>query len=215
MGCGRRGLGGADCVVDLPKPANLDGKRVAVLDRSAEQVLVLQGAEEPRDDPVGLRGPDAGADTAQQRVLAGERFGEHTAAEAGPAVSDHCDRCRDGAQQFAGGLLDQVDLATIDAQVVERSSRSACWTAAVRQARASGPRAVGVRVVARQYLVAQSITAQMRQIPPAVSNSEKSVCQTRLLRWVVAAAMPTSAMGRAAAPMAAATANESRPSGIT
>jgi len=34
-------------------------------------MLVLQGAEEALDDAVGLRGLDAGADVAQQRIIAG------------------------------------------------------------------------------------------------------------------------------------------------
>jgi hypothetical protein len=38
-----------------------------------------------------------------------------------------------------------------------------------------------VTVAARQYLVASSMTSQIRQIPPrAVSNSEKSICASSL-----------------------------------
>jgi hypothetical protein len=110
---------GSDGVVDLAEPIDFDGQGVAVADRATEQMLVLQGAEEPLDHPVGLRALDAGADVAQQRVIAGERPGEHRAAEARPVVADDRDRRRHGAQQIAGGLIDQINLAAVVAQVVE------------------------------------------------------------------------------------------------
>jgi hypothetical protein len=71
VGCGRGGLGGVGCVVDLAEPVDFDGEGVAVVDGSAVEVLVLEGAEEPLDDAVGLT-LDSGADVAQQRVVAGE-----------------------------------------------------------------------------------------------------------------------------------------------
>jgi hypothetical protein len=65
-------LVGSDGVVDLAEPVDFDGEGVAVVDGSAVEVLVLEGAEEPLDDAVGLRALDSGADVAQQRVFAGE-----------------------------------------------------------------------------------------------------------------------------------------------
>ena len=56
---------------------------------------------------------------AQQRVIAGERLGEGSAAKARPVVADYGDGCRDGAQQLAGCLIDQIELAAIGAQIVE------------------------------------------------------------------------------------------------
>jgi hypothetical protein len=106
-------LVGSDGVVDVAEPVDLDGQGVAVVDRSAEQVLVLQRAEEPLDNPVGLRRLDAGADVAQQRILAGERFGEHRAAEAGSVVGDHGDRGGSGARHVAGRLINKVELVAI------------------------------------------------------------------------------------------------------
>jgi hypothetical protein len=53
VGCGRGGLGGSDGVVDLAEPVDFDGEGVAVVDGSAVEVLVLEGAEEPLDDAVG------------------------------------------------------------------------------------------------------------------------------------------------------------------
>ncbi len=82
-------------------------------------MLVLQGAEEALDDAVGLRGLDAGADVAQQRIVAGERLGKHGTAEAWPVVADHGDGCGHGVQQFAGGLVDQVELAAIGTQILQ------------------------------------------------------------------------------------------------
>jgi hypothetical protein len=76
-------------------------------------MLVLEGAEEPLDDPAGLRGLDAGADVPQQRAIAGERHLVGLAAAAGSIVTDDGDRGRDGAQQLAGGLVDRVQLAAI------------------------------------------------------------------------------------------------------
>jgi hypothetical protein len=60
---------GADGVVDLPEAVDLDRERVAVIDRPAKQLLLLQRAEEPLDDSIGLRGLDAGADMAQQWIV--------------------------------------------------------------------------------------------------------------------------------------------------
>jgi hypothetical protein len=48
------GLVGSDGVVDLAEPVDFDGEGVAVVDGSAVEVLVLEGAEEPLDDAVGL-----------------------------------------------------------------------------------------------------------------------------------------------------------------
>jgi hypothetical protein len=59
-------LVGSDGVVDLGEPVDFDGEGVAVVDGSAVEVLVLEGAEEPLDDAVGLRALDSGADVAQQ-----------------------------------------------------------------------------------------------------------------------------------------------------
>ena len=59
------GLVGSDGVVDLAEAADFDGEGAGVVDRAAEQVLILERAEEALDDAVGLRAPDAGADVAQ------------------------------------------------------------------------------------------------------------------------------------------------------
>jgi len=61
-----------DAVVDVAEAGGLHRERAAVVDRGAVEVLVLQRAEESLDDAVGLRAPDAGADVAQQRLIAGE-----------------------------------------------------------------------------------------------------------------------------------------------
>jgi hypothetical protein len=47
------GLVGSDGVVDLAEPVDFDGEGVAVVDGSAVEVLILEGAEEPLDDAVG------------------------------------------------------------------------------------------------------------------------------------------------------------------
>jgi hypothetical protein len=49
------GLVGSDGVVDLAEAVDFDGEGVAVVDGSAVEVLVLEGAEGPLDDAVGLR----------------------------------------------------------------------------------------------------------------------------------------------------------------
>jgi hypothetical protein len=72
VGCGRGGLGGVGWCCRSGEPVDFDGTGVAVVDGSAVDVLVLEGAEEPLDDAVDLRALDSGADVAQQRVFAGE-----------------------------------------------------------------------------------------------------------------------------------------------
>ncbi len=57
------GLVGSDGAVDLPEAVDLHGQSVAVIDTAAEQVLVLQRAEEPLDDTVSLRRSDPRART--------------------------------------------------------------------------------------------------------------------------------------------------------
>jgi hypothetical protein len=74
--------------------------------------LVDQGAVQSFHLAVGLRAFDAGADVAQERVLAGERFGEDCAVKAWCVVEDGDGR-GDGAQQLAGGLIDQVDVSAV------------------------------------------------------------------------------------------------------
>jgi hypothetical protein len=60
----------------------------------AVEVLVLQRAEESLDDAVGLRAPDAGADVAQQRIVASEGRLVGLTTEAGAVVGYDGDRCR-------------------------------------------------------------------------------------------------------------------------
>jgi hypothetical protein len=66
------GLVGSGWCCRSGEPVDFDGAGVAVVDGSAVEVLVLEGAEEPLDDAVDLRALDSGADVAQQRVFAGE-----------------------------------------------------------------------------------------------------------------------------------------------
>ena len=56
---------------------------------------------------------DAGQDAKSDDVLG------YAYAKVWPVVGDDRDRRRDGAQRYAGGLVDQVELAAIGAQIVE------------------------------------------------------------------------------------------------
>jgi hypothetical protein len=117
-------------------------------------MLVLEGAEETLDDAVGLRALDAGADMAQQRVLAGERLSKDGSAEAGPVVADHSDWRGHSADQFTGGVVDKVELTAVVTQVLEHEDLLGVLDRGVQAGEGVWPRAVGVTVTARQYLVA-------------------------------------------------------------
>jgi hypothetical protein len=95
-------------------------------------LLVLQGAEEPFDDAVGLWAPHSGSDVPQQRVVASERVGEHGPAEARPVVGDDRDRC--------WCLADDVVVASatsIQPRSARRSSSSQSRSATARRKHAS------------------------------------------------------------------------------
>lgn len=63
---------GLDAVIDVAEAGLLHGQRGPVVDRCAKEVFYLS-AEEALDGAVGLWRANAGADAAQQRVIAGER----------------------------------------------------------------------------------------------------------------------------------------------
>jgi hypothetical protein len=112
VGCDRRWLGGVGLQIWREWPTSTARASPSSIG-AAEQVLVFEGAEESLDRAVGLRALDAGADVAQERVLAGERFGEDCAVKAWCVVEDDGDGRGDGAQQLAGGLIDQVDVSAV------------------------------------------------------------------------------------------------------
>ena len=117
-------------------------------------MLVLQRAEESLDDAVGLRAPDAGADVAQQRIVAGERGLVGLAAEARAVVGDDGDRGGDDVDDLAGVLVDQFEFATVDPQVVQAEDAFGLVDGRVETGERIDAAAGRVIFAARQYLVA-------------------------------------------------------------
>jgi hypothetical protein len=78
-------LVGSQGVIGMPEAVDLDGQRVAVADHRPIQVLVLQDAEEPFDDAVGLWAPHPSSDMPQQRLVAGDRASKHSPAGLEPS----------------------------------------------------------------------------------------------------------------------------------
>ena len=158
--CGSGGAGWLGCSASKACQQNEKAQHTSVqCPRIAWSLLTWKSAQPSSSQPI--------RSVAGQRVAVGPspvRRDIPCLTEVGPRAVESQRRWR---------LLSTPDLGAVR---VSRT-RSASTTARRRQPSASWPRDVGVTVAARQYLVAWSMTAQIRQIPPrAVSNSQKSIC---------------------------------------
>ena len=170
-----------DAVVDVAEAGGLHRERAAVVDRGAVEVLAFEGAEEAFDDAVGLRAPDAGADVARQRIVASEGRLVGLTTEAGAVVGDDGDPCRNHVDDLAGVLVDQFEFATVVPQVVQ--AENAFGLVDGRVETGERVRAAAGRGDPGGEAVLGGVVDDRADAPdPAavVSNSLKSVCQTRL-----------------------------------
>ena len=122
---GRRRPGAAGWCCRATGAADFDGHgvAVAVANDAPVEVFVFERAEEPLDHPVGLRGPDAGPDVAQQRLNAGEGLSEGLTAKARPVIRHDCDRHQHVPDDLPGRVRDRR-LVQILAQVIQAGQAS-------------------------------------------------------------------------------------------
>lgn len=90
----------------------------------------------------------------QQRIVASEGGLVGLAAEAGTVVGHDRDRRRDNVDDFAGGLVDQLQFAAVVTQVVKTKDAFGLSYRTAQASKGVAARPVGVIVMARQYLVA-------------------------------------------------------------